>query len=283
MMISISLFVLGNLIAQSIPSNRDLYVAVWKFAEDNDYQGVNKYKSKIEAFSTLESYKTGNDFFNFKKGNYLDLVEDEYKIYTMQIDKILMSRFLYVFEWIIKNDNGNLSVKLNNTITSEVDKDGNWTPTSEFRKSNVSNAKQIEKNAAKELSKYLTVSDEEFKKLKKEVSTNIDFLVSVIPNMTEMALEDFIKTNEIYDAETTITLKVSDVKKNTSKLKGYTPDKYAYCIDGIYYENVNYYIHGFTNSSAFNKAKKDTIFTCKGKIKFIEYKLSKLTINFVVE
>lgn len=285
------LLVAGVLAAQTIPENRDLYVGVWKFAEENNYQNVSKYSKQIEKFLKKEiltdakiDARTGETSyeksFDFEKGNSLDLADDEYRILTTQIDKVLMSYTLHIFDWTIKNDNGSISLKLNNSLTSTVDKNGNWTSSSKFQKAKILNGKQIEKMATDDVMKYLTVSDEEYAKNKKEVSSNIDFLISVVPNMTELMLEDFINENDLFNIDTEISLNVFDVSKNNMEVAGYTPDVYTYKIYGT---NGNAYLWGFSNSPVFNKAKKDSAFSCTGKIKQIKYKMLKTTIYFVVE
>ena len=111
------------LFSQEIPENRDLYVGVWKFAEENNYQNVSKYSKQIEKFlkneilkDTKINIKTGErtyeKSFDFEKGNSFDIAADEYRILTTQIDKVLLSYTLHVFDWTIKNDNGNISLKL---------------------------------------------------------------------------------------------------------------------------------------------------------------------------
>ena len=38
-----------SLFAQKIPENRDLFVGVWKFAEENNYQDISKYSQPLEV------------------------------------------------------------------------------------------------------------------------------------------------------------------------------------------------------------------------------------------
>lgn len=279
------------LFSQEIPENRDLYVGVWKFAEENNYQNVSKYSKQIEKFlkneilkDTKINIKTGErtyeKSFDFEKGNSFDIAADEYRILTTQIDKVLLSYTLHVFDWTIKNDNGNISLKLNNALTSVVDKNGNWTSSSKFQKSKILNGKQIEKMATDDVMKYIAVSDEEYLRNKKEVASNINFLVSVVPNMTELMLDDFVRENDLYNIDTKIELKVFDASKNNMEVEGYTPDVYA---TKIYGKNGNAYLWGFTNTSAFSKAKKDSEFSCNAKIKNIKYRMLKTEIYFVVE
>lgn len=279
------------LFSQEIPENRDLYVGVWKFAEENNYQNVSKYSKQIEKFlkneilkDTKINIKTGErtyeKSFDFEKGNSFDIAADEYRILTTQIDKVLLTYTLHVFDWTIKNDNGNISLKLNNALTSVVDKNGNWTSSSKFQKSKILNGKQIEKMATDDVMKYIAVSDEEYLRNKKEVASNINFLVSVVPNMTELMLDDFVRENDLYNIDTKIELKVFDASKNNMEVEGYTPDVYA---TKIYGTNGNAYLWGFTNTSAFSKAKKDSEFSCNAKIKNIKYRMLKTEIYFVVE
>lgn len=280
----------ASLFGQKIPENRDLFVGVWKFAEENNYQDVSRYSRELKLFLEKE-YK--NDIltapigstgikrsFDFEKGNSLDIVDDEYRLLTPQLDKGVGGLSLHIFDWTIKNDNGKLFFKLNNAITAIVDKNGDWTPHSEFKKSKLLNAKQIEKLASKDVMKYIAVSDEEYAKNKKEVASNIGFLISIVPNMTELALDDFIKENDVYNTETKIDLKVFSASKNDMQVAGYTPDVYEYKIYGT---NGNSYVWGFTNTSAFARAKKDSNFSCTGKIKRIRYKMLKTEIYFVVD
>lgn len=286
-----TLLMSGALFAQSIPENRDLYVGVWKFAEENNYQNVSKYSKQIEKFLKNEilndikiNAKTGErtyeKSFDFEKGNSFDLADDEYRILTTQIDKVLLSYTLHIFDWTIKNDDGNISLKLNNSLTAVVDKNGNWTSSSKFQKAKILNGKQIEKMATEDVMKYLTVSDEEYAKNKKEVSSNLDFLISIVPNMTDLMLEDFVTENDLYNTETNVNLKVFYVSKNDMKVEGYTPDLYTYKIYGT---NGNAYLWGFSNASVFNKAKKDSDFSCTAKIKMIRYRMLKTEIYFIVE
>ena len=279
-----------SLFAQKIPENRDLFVGVWKFAEENNYQDISKYSQPLEVFLKKEYMNdvlfapigatTVKRSFDFTKGNCLDLYEDEYRVLTPQLDKGMGGKWLHIFDWTIKNENGNLFFKLNNSITALVDKNGDWTPNSEFKRAKIVNVKQIEKLASADLMKYILVSDAEYEKNKKEVASSLGFLLSIVPNMTELALEDFINENDIYNTETKINLKVFDVSKNDMKVKGYTPNEYAYKIYGT---NGKAYIWGFSNSSVFNKAKKDSNFSCKGKIKNIRYRMLKTEIYFVAE
>ncbi|MBR5965700.1 MAG: hypothetical protein IK015_06255 [Treponema sp.] len=280
----------ASVFGQAIPKDRDLFVGVWKFAEENNYQNVSKYSKQLESFLKKEwmndiinapMNSTGvKKSFNFEKGNCFDIIDDEYRILTPQVDKALLGATLHIFDWTIKNDNGNLSLKLNNAITAIVDKNGEWTSTSEFKKSKIMNGKQIEKLASADVMKYLMVSDEEYAKSKKEVAANLGFLLSIIPNTTELALDGLIEENDVYNTETKIDLKVFSVKKNDSKITGFTPDVYAYQIYGT---NGEAYLWGYSNKTVFNKAKKDSDFSCSGKIKSIKYELLKAKIIFVVE
>lgn len=280
-----------SVFGQSIPENRDLFVGVWKFAEANNYQDVSKYSRQIELFLKNEilndvkiDARTGRSSyeksFDFEKGNCIDLMGDCYRILTPQLDKTVGGNILHIFDWTIKNDNGKLFFKLNNAITAIVDKNGDWTSGSVFKKSKLLNAKQIEKLASADVMKHILVSDEEYARNKKEVATSLGFLISITPNMTELALEQFIDENDVYNTETNIDLKVFSVQKNDFQVQGYTSDVYAY---EIYGTNGNSYLWGFANSTVFNKAKKDSIFSCKGKIQSIKYKLLKTEIYFVAE
>ncbi|MDE5898762.1 MAG: hypothetical protein K2H09_05805, partial [Treponemataceae bacterium] len=267
---------------QPVPENRSLYVGVWKFAEENNYQDAGKYTRQIERFlkneilsDTKINAKTGETTyeksFDFKKGNFLDIDSDEYRILTPQLSKTLASNTLHIFDWSISSQDGIISVKLNNALTAIVDKNGDWTSSSKFQKSKIANAKKIQQMAAKDIEKYLAVSDDEYEAYRKEVVSDINFLSSVVPNMTELSLDDFIQTNGIYEIPTTITLKVFDVSKNDFSVEGYTPDKYAYKIYGT---NGSNYIWGFSNATVFNKAKKDTEFSCAGTIRSIKNKMN---------
>lgn len=281
----------SGVFAQAIPENRDLFVGVWKFAEENNYQNVSKYKSPIERFLRNEilgdtkinlatgetSYKKS---FDFESGSCIDIDNDEYRILTTQVDKVLLSYTLHVFDWTIKNDDGNVSLKLNNSLTAIVDKNGNWTSSSVFQKAQIMNKKQIEAQAVQALMKHLEVSDEEYAQKKAEVVVNQDFIASVIPGMTELGIEAFMEENKIPELEGTFTFKVFEVTKNTANAGKFPADKYEYRIFG---SSGKSYFWGYTNSTEFNKVKKDSVITAKGKIKDMKNHMTNMNVSFVME
>lgn len=275
-----------SVFAGTIPEGRELYVAAWQFAKQNKYQDVSKYDAQIQAYLMARTP-------DIQKGMTIDPSEDVYRFQTVQVDKVLLIYSLHIFDWTIKNEDGNVVLTLNDAITSVVSKNGDWNSRSEFETSKILNKKQIEESALADVMKVLEADDEQYAAYKEEVLNDFNFIQMAAYNMGNLGLETFIEENKIIGRTYDFKITVSDTKKNEDLSKNLKTAKYtenAFVVHGVYEGPKNAESYGafgedkfgwgifvYTNSKAVGKLKKGSVYSFKAEVKDAVIKSSGLT------
>jgi hypothetical protein len=230
-----------------IPEGRQLYVGAWKFAVQNKMQE-----------------------------GYVNVNENKYEFKLMQTDKGLLGYSTHIFDVTINGDGASFVLDLVGSVTGATDKDGNLISTSSWKKGTIMNKSAIVDAMTKDVMKYLTADDAVYEGYVSDVISDVKFLSFAAANMTELALDDFVETNKIYDRPATLTLTVYEVRKNDGKYKDY-----PYQLTAFEGKNI---ISVYSRDKSLIRAKKDSQVTVKGKYVKIDINNSLLpSIDFIAD
>lgn len=289
----LAIMVMGSIAAQTIPNGRELFVAVWQFAEKNNITEIEKFKRSLKDFALKQSLrdttvdlKTGNRTTNksvdFEVENSFDIDADQYRFKTYQIEKTMGKYTIRIFDWTASNNSGKIVVKLNSTITAPCDKDGN--PSNEWTLSKILNASKIESMAANDLAAYLNIDNAKYEEALTSVLLNPNFLTETLPEMTELGIDFFVEKYNLKERKGNISVKIYDVGRNQDTKYEYNYRAMAHLGSGGISNQKQSSIKIYGNGNDFAKAKKDSVSSFTARIADVGKNFDgSLAISFIAD
>lgn len=264
----VSTILLGNVFAQTIPAGKELFVAVWQFAEKNNITEIEKFKRSLNDFAmkqtlrdTKVDLKTGNRTTNksvdFEIDNSFDIDADQYRFKTYQIEKAMGKNTIRIFDWTASNNGGKIVVKLNSSITAPCDKDGK--PSNDWTVAKILNTSKIESMAANDLAAYLNIDNAKYEEALTSVLLNPNFLTEALPEMTDLGMDFFVEKYNLKERKGNISVKIDDAGRNQDTKYEYNYRATAHIGSGGITNKKQSSIKIYGNSNDFAKAKKDSV------------------------